>query len=451
MIRELGDGLVLRRGTAADAEALAAFNADVLRPQDLPEPDPAFGDWTRDLFAGRHPSFTPADATIVEDTRTGAIVSSVLLIPQTWSFGGIPVTVGQPELVGTHADYRGRGLARAQFEVIHRWSAERGHQLLAIAGIPWFYRQFGYEMALERGGGPTLYAASVPPLPWPKPPRLRVRPMREDDLPFAVATDAHAGSRYLVVVPRGEALWRYELGGHREGSAVRRELRIIEAADGARVGVLSHPAKLFGASLFVTGFEVAPGASWREAWLAALAYLLATGEDYAARDGKRFGALSFWLLGAGHPVDRMFPAQGPRRATALYVRVPRLAGFLARVAPVLERRLADSPFARHDGELRLSFYRDGLRLVLEGGRLASAEAWTPTTRLTGQEWGMPSADERRASAMFPGLSFLQLLFGHRSLEELEAAFPDCIVRTNEARGLLTALFPKQPSHVWAIA
>jgi hypothetical protein len=40
MIRDLGGGLVLRRGTPADAEALAAFNADVLRPQDAPDPDP---------------------------------------------------------------------------------------------------------------------------------------------------------------------------------------------------------------------------------------------------------------------------------------------------------------------------------------------------------------------------------------------------------------------------
>ena len=35
--------------------------------------------------------------------------------------------------------------------------------------------------------------------------------------------------------------------------------------------------------------------------------------------------------------------------------------------------------------------------------------------------------------MFPDLTFLQLLFGFRPLEALEAAFPDCVVRTQEAR------------------
>jgi hypothetical protein len=103
MIRDLGQGLILRRGQTADAEALAAFNADVLRPQDATEPNATMAAWTRDPFAG-HPTFPPDQATVVEHRPSGTIVSSVLLISQIWSFGAIPIRVGQPELVGTHVD-----------------------------------------------------------------------------------------------------------------------------------------------------------------------------------------------------------------------------------------------------------------------------------------------------------------------------------------------------------
>ena len=68
----------------------------------------------------------------------------------------------------------------------------------------------------------------------------------------------------------------------------------------------------------------------------------------------------------------------------------------------------------------------------------------------GLEFGRPSTDPRRPLAMFPDLTFLQLLFGFRALEELAAAFPDCVVRTQEARALLTALFPRTPSDVWPV-
>jgi hypothetical protein len=139
-----------------------------------------------------------------------------------------------------------------------------------------------------------------------------------------------------------------------------------------------------------------------------------------------------------------------RRPYAYYLRVPDLAELIRRIAPVLEQRLADSAFVGHTGELRLSFYRSGLRLVLADGCIKSVEAWTPPHTAIGLDFGLPSADERRPSAAFPDLTFLQLLFGYRSLEELEAAFPDCLIRGPEPRGLLQALFVKAPSKVWPI-
>jgi hypothetical protein len=51
-----------------------------------------------------------------------------------------------------------------------------------------------------------------------------------------------------------------------------------------------------------------------------------------------------------------------------------------------------------------------------------------------------------ATAAFPPLVFLQLLFGYRSLAELRYAFPDCEA-SHEGTLLLNALFPKQPSLV----
>src|SRR3990172_5714663 len=164
ILHDLGDGLILRRATPADAEALSAFNGRIHSDAGPEQPDLRVAAWTRDLLAGNHPTFDAADFTIVEDTRTGAIVSSLNLISQTWSYAGIEFGVGRPELVGTHPDYRRRGLVRAQFEVIHQWSAERGEMVQAITGIPWYYCQFGYEMGLELGGGRIGYTPNIPKL-----------------------------------------------------------------------------------------------------------------------------------------------------------------------------------------------------------------------------------------------------------------------------------------------
>lgn len=450
MLRDLGDGLVLRPGTVADADRLAEFNADVLRGQDAPDPAPWMADWTRDLIEGRHPSFRADRALVVEDTRGKSIVSSMVLLSHTWTYGGVPVSVGQPEIVGTRAEFRGRGLVRAMFDVAHGWSAEHGHQILAINGIPWFYRQFGYEMALELGGGPRLYTAGLAAGVKQAQPPYRVRRATDADAPFLAATSAHAARRYLVTAPRDEAAWRYVVSGRRGGSAAHHEVGIVESQAGEPAGYLEHPPRLWGPALHLRELEVRPGVSWRAVAYPVLAYLCEAGEAYA-RDAKaELSLIDGWMLGTAHPFAGVVQFAAARRAYAYYLRTPDLPDLLRRLTPVLERRLAESPLVGHSGELRLSFYRSGLRLVLYGGRIKSVEAWPPPRTAVGLDFSLPTADERRPSAMFPDLTFLQLLFGYRSLDELEATFPDCVTRGQEPRALLQVLFPKAPSKVWPI-
>ena len=119
IIRDLGDGLVLRRSTLADAEKLGDFNARI-HSDDAEEPDPRLGAWTRDLLERPHPTFGAGDFTIIEEQATGRIVSSLNHISQTWTYEGIPFKVGRPELVGTLPEFRNRGLVRIQFEEIHK-------------------------------------------------------------------------------------------------------------------------------------------------------------------------------------------------------------------------------------------------------------------------------------------------------------------------------------------
>jgi hypothetical protein len=448
--RDLGDGLILRAATAADADALATFNADVLRGQDMTEPQATLGEWTRDLVAGAHPTARAADATVVEDTKTGAIVSSMFLLSHTWSYGGVRIPVGQPELVGTLPGYRGRGLVRTQFELHHARSAARGDVMDAITGIPWFYRQFGYELAIGRGGGGRLFAselAAFPPIDG-----LRVRPATEGDAAFLTALDAAASGRYAMWVPREAAQWCYEIAGHREGSAARQVICVIEDATARAIGMLVHAPHLWGDTIGVFALEVAAGVSWRPAIVAALHYLRTAGEALAARSGTRFDGASLWLLRRDHPLYTVLRVRYDAAETwyAVYTRVADVAAFLRAVVPALERRLAQSPLAGHDGELRLSFYRDGVRLVLADGRVKTVERWRPSLTLVGQEMGMGTKDPGRPHALFPDLTFLQLLFGLRSLDDLVAWYPDCVVRTAEARALLDALFPRQPSVVWPV-
>ena len=100
MRSDLGGGLILRRAIREDAEAVAAFNARIHfspgGPFERREPHRGIAAGARDLMSGDHPTCDASDFTVVEDTTTGAVVSSTCLIPQRFSYEGWNSTPGCP-------------------------------------------------------------------------------------------------------------------------------------------------------------------------------------------------------------------------------------------------------------------------------------------------------------------------------------------------------------------
>lgn len=439
ILKDLGEGLILRRSSPADASALADFNARIHGDMERNLIEEGVGVWTKDLLTKPHPTFRPDDFTIVEDTRSGQIVSSMNLISQTWSYEGIPFSVGRPELVGTHPDYRNRGLVRQQFEVIHDWSAERGEMVQAITGIPYYYRLFGYEMALNLGGSRTGYLPHIPTLKEGEKEPYLIRPAEESDLDFIVATYAEGIQRYPIRCLWDQRLFQYEISGKSQGNVNRAELRVIETDTHQAVGFLAHPPRRWGATMGLFVFELKTGVSWQAVTPCVARYLAEIGKTLPPFHGEEpFTSFTF-SLGEDHPAYTVFKSRLPRFRPpyAWYLRVPDLPGFIQHIASVLERRLAQSILAGYSGDHKITFYQNGLRLKIEHGKLTGVEPYRPHPVGHNGETG------------FPGLTFLQLLFGYRSLEELRYAFADCWA--NETMEiLLPVLFPKRASDVWAI-
>lgn len=441
IIRNLGDGLILRSANPADVDRLSEFNSIIHGNEKTGEPDKRVGVWVHDLLTKPHPTFQPDNFTIVEDTHTGKIVSSLNLIPQTWSYDGIHFLVGRPELVGTDPDYRNRGLVRAQFELIHQWCQERDLPVQAITGIPYYYRIFGYEMCLNLGGGRAGFLPQIPSLKEGEQEPYRVRPAVQEDLSLISSLYQRSGQRSLVHVVWNEGLWRYEISGRSEQNVNRTVLNVIENTDGEAIGFLGHPTFNWGPTMVAVAYELKPGFSYAAVTPSVIRFLQKTGEAYIAAAGGKdtFSSFGFWH-GAEHPVYQILKDSLPRirKPYAWYIRIPDLVGFLELIKPVLEGRLENSPLAGHTGEFKLTFYRHGLRLNLEHGRIRF-EGWRP------------EPVGHAGDAAFPELTFYQLLFGYRSFDELMSAFPDCWKETDTVYALLNILFPKQSSDLWPIS
>jgi hypothetical protein len=430
--RQLGDGLVLRWATQADAEALVEFNYRIHNDNPDGRKELWLKDWTRELTGGDHPTTGSSDFTVVVDEEAqGRIVSAAVLISQVWSYSGLRFGCGRPELIATEESYRKRGLVRAQMTALHAKSASRGELVQAITGIPWLYRQFGYEMAIDLGGSRFLPISKIAKLPDGQTEKFTLRRAMLDDIPDLDGLYDRQCAPSLLRCERDEAIWRYEILNALTRDVAMRNRRIIETLKGQVIGYTEFIT--FPKADRIREIAVSEGQSMREVCWFVARYLKEEGESGADEAGKAMAGLSF-ALGRQHPAyDALDPELGdPSQPYAWFIRVADLPALMSHFGIVFERRLRKSAMAGYSGILRLNFYVNQMTLTFIDGKISEIGTYDPKDFFDGD-------------AYFPGLTFLQLLFGYHSLDELKFAHPDCFTEKNDASVLLPILFPKHPS------
>ncbi len=441
MTRDLGDGLRLRWSNAEDTEELVYLTSMVFRDSETEPPNIRLGNLIREFMSGNHPLMGPQDFVIVEDTyRTEhRIVACTCFWSQAWEYEGIPIALGRPEIVATDPAYRNRGLVRALFEEIHARSEAQGDLAQGITGISYFYRQFGYEYALNLGGRVTTSLSLIPQAKELEP--YVLRDAVEADIPFILVLYDRRRLESIVSMPVDERWLRYHI---QTWNVIETDdswhLQIVSDRTGSAIGFLLTPVVRWGKQTEVYACEIVPEVNMQAVLPSILRTVAAQGAELCVRPGTEPLAEVSFNLGATHPVyDVLGIALTSRRYApyAWYVRVPDVPRFLQHIAPVLERRLAESPLGRSSGELHINLYRGGLHMVFEDGKLTLVEPWRSP------------AYGRIEDAGIPQMVFLQLLFGYRSLDDLRFAFPDVWVK-DEAELLLKTLFPMKPSWVMPI-
>ncbi len=440
--RELGGGLMQRWSIQDDTENIAQLCGMVFRDKEDEPINIRAVESARRHMSGNFPLMGPEDYAVIEDPgkKGNPLVAATCLWRQEWTYEGIPFGVGQPEYVVTHPDYRNRGLIRALFEMLHARSEAEGHLAQGITGISYFYRQFGYEYALELEGRRAVYFSLISRAQDATPEPYTLRVATAEDIPLLMVLYDRQRARSMVSAIASERYWRYQIEEEKDPTIGKSMcVRMIVDTAGAVQGYVMVAIRRWGADLGVYALNLADGISWQAVMPSLLRVLQTYGMQIPAvvPDAPPLSEISFWL-GSAHPVyDVLGEALAPyyEPPYAWYVRVPDVPAFLRHISPALEKRLAHSTAAVYTGELTLDFFRGGVHMVFDRGRITLIEPWRAPLY------------KSNADATCPALVFLQLLFGYRSLDELRYAFPDVRVEKSEAKVLLHALFPKKYSWV----
>ncbi len=375
----------------------------------------AFPDEDVDILAKRlstnHPAMTSKNFFSIWDGYK--MVATLNLIPQIWSLGGVNLEVAEMGLVASDPEYRKRGLQKILNIEFDRRLKESGYHLAAIEGIPYFYRQFGYEYSI-----PLDHWTSIPLTRLPQNNSFDISLLIPKEIPKAMELLEISQRKYTLHSVRSREEW------------VAQECAGYVGDRTSQTYVVKH-----------LGLPIA--------------YFRATVKDRAVllheitdTDDKTSAMIASFLRNLGKEIDAIelvsresYDAPFNKYLSSLGAKEKPLYGWQVKVvdpfkvigaiSKVLEDRIANSLFRGYTGQIPLNLYGVTVTIIFVNGAITGVEQ-SPSTQ--------------RGDILINPRIFPKLLLGYRSLNELESEYLDVRI-IPEYREIVKVLFPKVAAYI----
>jgi len=361
-------------------------------------------------FVEHHPEMINTDYFMVK--QGDEAVAGLVLIPQRWSIEGVELNIAEMGCVGTVPEHRKKGVQCILNNEFDTYAKKKGYDMCVLAGIPYFYRQFGYQYAVELD-----YETIIETDKLPVETSLASREFEEGDIAEADRLLEHTQSRYLVHSVRTQEIWR-----------MQQETGTYGAEPFKATAILKDEILIAYYRWWVEEevFNIKELALKDESYVEAITACIR--QNAMKQDAEKIKTklshediFSKYLKGLGAEQNKPYGWQ-------IKLLDPR--SFLEKLGPVLEKRLADSEFKGLTKELVMNFWKYVIKMEFKDGKLVSVE---------------PVSEAKRVLGMNPYAS-IQLFLGYRNREDLEYAYPDFYIRGGN-EGLIDVLFPRKPGYI----
>ncbi|MGY5876006.1 MAG: GNAT family N-acetyltransferase [Candidatus Thorarchaeota archaeon] len=364
-----------------------------------------------------HPRLQYTDHFMRIEKTTGTLCSYLCCLPDHWTIEGLEIPVDHMEFVNTHPEHVGKGFIHLLNRNFNERSKEQGSVIQIVSGVPYFYRQLGYEYAAEAYGGRTIVRELIPRLP--------------------------SESQEPVVIEQVNKNTISEYVDYRRKSFTGLLTRTVKVEDYDYLSFSATPTRDSITFYLVKSAEHTVGIFWLrisnnyvemdDLYLEDTAHLN-TILRFAVDFVTELGPMPLVVRPAAQElVDCLLEHTGGskfQREQAWYIRIPDIEKFILHMIPLLEIRLGRSIYKKYTGRLRLSTYREVYHFTIEQGRINSLDSLDISVS---REW--------ECDLYLPPNAVPRLLMGYMTLDELERYDNDVLVRSSY-RQLIDVMFPK---------
>jgi hypothetical protein len=415
--QDLGDSLVMRNACKEEIPALLEHFRAVHSENVIDE--------LRAMLE-LYPRFSWEDSFIIVKPESREMISCIILLQNAWVLGGIEFSSVEMEAVGTLEPYRYRGHMHILNDAFEKRVAKLQPVIQAIAGIPNFYRNFGYEYAATLGGGYPVTPGFVPSLA-----EGQLEPVTFEEVDdtrfkeFLRYREAHLSDRTL------SRTWYRSM--HPEDAAYLLFEPASDQQEAFFFYLLKEHKKTVGAfylSRWENRIDVV------ELYLDSHSYVDAV-LRFAITKAQEWGGLPVRVVPPNQAQIREYvQARSAMKAInryAWYIKIPSIPRFVETLKPLLSDRLKNTEFQRYTGELKITDYKEGYTLTFNQGEFKGISK-------------NEDRDPGKYNLRMPRGALTRLLMGYETFDALAGHEPD-VMCSATMQPLVRILFPQLEANV----
>ena len=362
----------------------------------------------------------------IRDVAKGIIVSSLNALPSLWGYEGINLRNLELGWVGTLKEYRRKGLVRALYEHFDKLLHEGEYDISTIQGIPFYYRQFGYDFVLPMDRILWMTVDQLPTIDEKKPPEymnIQTREATPKDLNDIMDLYDEHNNQLQVYIARSRELWKVQEATKMEFESEFRTF-VFEDNNGVigylRLAKTKRPRGPHGSTLRVMESSIQTYTGVMRALQLIKAEALKQKLYRVGITGPSTNNLSRIALDLGGQIRGGWKHQ---------LRIPSILHLLQKISPVLEKRLVGTMFEGLTKDLTINTFRNCYLLKFVNGKIESIT-----------DIGMQEVDESRGFRAPPN-DLVRLIFGVYDIDEIKHNNIDFLVSW-ELKSFVSTLFPK---------
>lgn len=380
--------------------------------------DSAFGDedvrGITSRFSKHHPEMTDEHFFMMK--YGDEVAAGLVLLPQKWILDGVELKVAEMGCVGTDPQHRRKRLQWTLNDEFDSYARENGFDLCVLAGIPFFYRQFGYQYAVELDYSTEIEVERI----LQTQNRVTSRRTTSGDNKRLQKILDQTQSRYLVHSVRTPSIWRMHHETETYGGEPYREMTLEK--NGEIVGYYRYVEDGKNSTLNVRELGYNKQVKGDEITTVLAQHAQKMEATKLKSSLSHEDEMSQHLIGLGAKVNNPYAWQ---------VKPLDLFRLLEKLKPAFERRILASKFKGLSETLVFNFFKFAVRMEVRDGVIIEMEKYY--------------GEEKRTLGMNP-YAFIQMIMGYKARQQLQDAYSDFWVRDGLDE-LIDIMFPRKPGYI----